>query len=1013
MRIIESLKNELKKINGISQVFNLDLADAYPHRVHRGYGKRTHLYFFDRNDSAWEVETPLTLLDDCYSEEKDEVDCNVFLRNCIQSLITKRGITVGDEVRAVSDQEYKYLSNDLGRCIDATVETVKRAYKPILVINDVSKSGKTIIIKQCWNYWKSNSYGNLWWIDFNDGRNDFSNIISEVIQSDFSKDNYVILDNLECCGYVTATKILQFFIDLVVKIRQRDKNIYLIVVQNSEQKVFFSHDQFGVSEQDVDVINESISRPLAKKKIEELKKEESEKYDPEIEKILLEMDEERVQRSYDDRIAKIINFLLSVMDEQYAQCFYADELKKIKKFLSAATDKEAVKLLYQIILFAKYDVKLVVNNTQKETLEQLLDAIGGIKLYYNGIILYHTKAICSKLYDDLSNDFAAILGDDFFDENNGDILKYYYSVFSNSNIKSVDIAHLLLCLPQTNHNQKNIDKFCDILNAAQSYCDRISAKILDWEEGEKLYDNHFGEILFAAEALSVYAENDWSCLRAWVKLHEHIRKMYFLEGQKRLPELSKSHKNTNGIKRPRDEGTVQDFVHVKEDDTEVKFAERGEKPKYNCLKNQILVHNLLLEQCKNFGVVSDDDIKTMMQNKDWIARDDALRFVLSDMQRAEELEVDVQRFFGTYLLALLFEFEVTAPIGQQDNDRIEQLWEHIKHNIINKDDYAYFYPARVPWVTARMLLALCATANNPVFDGRTRTEINGYRQKLATYLKKCCITFFQDNKRYGVWTAGTGLWNSVFETTIMCVSAIKEADPMSESGADCGVEYIRARTEHAQFESGEIADELWAYLILNKTDIGQRNLIVKNTYEIGRRFIDKLNKFSDAEAKEKETPKHSALRNDKSLGFTHVAKTYIDLINALILAKPKLSDFDVEYKENASSNEEIVAVFQQPTRESLIKQVVKVAMEQLAEKLSSMLQDKSYNGVRVCDNLPERGVIVLDSAEDELRKVCADSFWAEMVARSKDWVIDSSKCGTVKNCILETYREIMNGKIRG
>lgn len=120
-------------------------------------------------------------------------------------------------------------------------------------------------------------------------------------------------------------------------------------------------------------------------------------------------------------------------------------------------------------------------------------------------------------------------------------------------------------------------------------------------------------------------------------------------------------------------------------------------------------------------------------------------------------DIDLDRFHDTWVLGLILCAE--SAYRERSDLELQQLAIAVESV---QDPKGFFYPCRVPWVTARVLtgLALC---------GRT------YQNSLA--VKRACdwlLTPVKDGGQYGggLWESGTGAWNTALEVTSMCVIAL-------------------------------------------------------------------------------------------------------------------------------------------------------------------------------------------------------------------------------------------------
>ena len=290
------------------------------------------------------------------------------------------------------------------------------------------------------------------------------------------------------------------------------------------------------------------------------------------------------------------------------------------------------------------------------------------------------------------------------------------------------------------------------------YCNKLRAEnVQSPPEIWKLDFSNGHDAIILDFMMSLYASQNWDTLKAWIKLHNHVKKTFYIDGQ----EIYICHG------REQDDNTIHDF--------KAEFS----KPPKNCINNQIKLQDEVLCQCSDepYTELPESDVENILSYED---SEGLFGFYLSPIQKEQENKnttdkIDIDKFYRTYILALLFEFEVMAPEEQRDIVRVEKLWNKIKINCSKSDEFncRYFYPARVPWVTARMALAMSAClqkfGNHDIAD-----EIASFSQDVGEYLVKSSIKFVKDGKTYRFWSSGTGLWNSTLETTIICAFALKE-----------------------------------------------------------------------------------------------------------------------------------------------------------------------------------------------------------------------------------------------
>jgi len=119
--------------------------------------------------------------------------------------------------------------------------------------------------------------------------------------------------------------------------------------------------------------------------------------------------------------------------------------------------------------------------------------------------------------------------------------------------------------------------------------------------------------------------------------------------------------------------------------------------------------------------------------------------------------LDVERFHQTWFLGLVLCAEAAAREPGVDLDRLVSLVEASQLK-----ESGAFYPARVPWCTARVLLGLAAC-------GRT-VHNSACVEQAANWLLRPISN--GGPLRDGAWDGGTGIWNSRLETTAMVLLAL-------------------------------------------------------------------------------------------------------------------------------------------------------------------------------------------------------------------------------------------------
>lgn len=168
--------------------------------------------------------------------------------------------------------------------------------------------------------------------------------------------------------------------------------------------------------------------------------------------------------------------------------------------------------------------------------------------------------------------------------------------------------------------------------------------------------------------------------------------------------------------------------------------------------------------CANFSLcegrikIAYDILKTtvdFVKIKERMIEEDKINFS-SEYESGDS--IDLLIIHRNWLYGLLMGLKsVLVDYGYQ------KLIENVEDELImSQDEGGYWYPKRVPWVTARILIGL-AEAGYSIKDECI--------QKGVTYL----ISTVQNSK----WEAHTGGWNNVFETSSLCLEALIKC------GVDC------------------------------------------------------------------------------------------------------------------------------------------------------------------------------------------------------------------------------------
>lgn len=818
MNLIEYLSNRLKNELDKSYFdFSIDTQSYHDNIV------RSYFYFF-KDKPNWRIEIALPVLSDAW--DSDRFDISKFLEKATCELLKKFEIECNtDQFVCLKgwDKDF-YIGEDLAEIFFDIKYTIDSGTHIVSVISDRSKIGKTTFMQYyCKKSKESNPSHKVWWLDFNKGNANILNFLQEIYASNFENESCIILDNLECCGYTIGQKIADFFIQLTLLLHSKNANIKLFIIQDLNRKII-NHDYKHIN-----------------------------------------YFENTIDDAFSDQSS------LNILNND----IYNNIKNNVQDFLNNKEIELSAKIyLIKIIYFSKYGVNIRINSKihNKKYYDDCINNfneieknIDCIKRMYDGEIISFTKEISFRLIQECNDLFCSVLqtSDTIIynrEKNsfNDNVLDCYYHYLDENQLK-ISIVDFYSILQSVNKSNIHISNYHTILKKAEDANTFIVNSVLsDDGKGQDNYFNyHLGAILFAGESLSMYSTKNWNSLRAWIKLHEHIKKTFYTEGQERdLPNIRYG--------REKLENTIYDFKSYEE-----RIQQR------NCIENQIAIHNEVLKQCKSKGVneLAEEDVEIFFNDKDKI-KDEFFNFYVSPLQlQNSELNINIEKFYRTYILALLFEFEVQAPFGQKDIKYIKKLWEKIKNNFINENNnQTYFYPARVPWVTARMALAMSYCAKS-IDDQLLANEIRDNFKNIASYLVKTSIKFIWNGNEYRFWSSGTGFWNSALETTILCAFALKEiAYGEYKTVVNAGIRFINL-FKNSWFNEKMIADGIWAY---QTTEV----FSISNVYDKLREFVPNIKNVDFA--------CNENAKNDKSLGSSHIAKTLIDLVYGFISVKPNL-----------------------------------------------------------------------------------------------------------------------------
>lgn len=179
-----------------------------------------------------------------------------------------------------------------------------------------------------------------------------------------------------------------------------------------------------------------------------------------------------------------------------------------------------------------------------------------------------------------------------------------------------------------------------------------------------------------------------------------------------------------------------------------------------------------------------DKIQERMQEEDENRPDEEIRYPAD--------EINPCRAHRTWVLGLLLGFEAVAL--DKEPERLSKL-KDIAESSINPA--GWFYPARVPWITARVVLGLTEAGESYYTSEAVRRACDWLRQPRpqgGAY-----------DPNIGAWPSGTGSWNTDVMTTAMCVNALMDAGlPPDKPTIESGIQYVRDNREIWTADGNEI-----------------------------------------------------------------------------------------------------------------------------------------------------------------------------------------------------------------
>ncbi len=612
------------------------------------------------------------------------------------------------------------------------IKRIEEIRTPLIFVNGREKIGKTTVVNAYCSQFYSRHGDIAYFLDFNRGHFDFCDFVNEfsALPMDRTKKYAIFLDNLYCCDVETAEKILDFFCDLVEALKKTKISLKVIVAETPETV-------FRKSARDNTILLELPTRL------------------PNGRKVVL---------PYDTDIL-IVQCALAPLNLVKDPIELGEKLfKKVAR--NDRLSPNEIRLFYKILTLSTAGFYIILDNGEKSILLEeggLFSKIYGLTVYKN--VFSQNSCIVSFFKFDTAKFILDYMEYEFSKQLERYDKKEICTQYLLEHYDIGSLIHLLKMKPNVFYSDTINDTFLQDYLYLTEYCiDRkreIVAEINSSPQ-DKILGNHLGRILFALETIVGVKERSWEDQRAIIKIKTLVRNMYFISKEVALP-------NTN-YQYIEKEKTVEDFFTDKDKDS---------------IRAQVELQDILME---NYHFQEDCAI---------MAPEDTEQFAyyLTELQKKHRHINDYGKFFQTYLLALLLEFESTMIDIDPELDRLDLLLDRVfqtaQYSKTPSDDseaddnYCYFYPARVPWVTGRMYLAISAYLRR-----KDHEKANKLKIKMERWLKAVSHQFTLDGEECCIWCAGTGSWNTVLDTTILCMSAMEFREPRIFSAAK---NYISAR----------------------------------------------------------------------------------------------------------------------------------------------------------------------------------------------------------------------------
>lgn len=754
----------------------------------------------------------------------------------LKKLIESYGIRSDGDSVPYEKLKNKFYQDDLPEEISNLVGSLEKITGNLVFVKGEEKQGKSTVLNAFLA--KLTDYV-VYRLDFNFGNTDivdFLYYISSVKNTNKGKI-YILLENLYCCEMDQAEKIVRFFTELADTLVNHSINMH-IAVSELPNKTFLQ------SKKSNTVVIESN---CAAKSV--LGHWTSNFTSPDI-LIASNICEYKDYLSFGKLL---LNILLNIKEksdvDENAAWHRAVLQPPLRNF--GLLDEEETALFYKILIFATYEMDILIDNEYESAVfKRLYKKIDGLKAYRS---LYSRDKYCVSFYKTdtaklilnyLNNVFA---NDSLINEAKDFCKNYLRSNHSLGQLRGFVKTYNNFLINESETTETDIDReftgnYIMLTKRSLEFKDRLVKNILD-SNGDSVMGGHLGRLMFALETIVKAKSDSWDDNRAINKLKNHVRKAYFIDGPS-LPEVNTKYVNI--------EKTKLDFIANGDED---------------CIRNQVELQDVLL---RKYTFSEEEACSSPGETESYA-------YFLTEIQRKEREIDDYERFYRTYILALLFEIEKTLSYVEDNSDRLRLLLNKIYGSVIDDTiEYdnnseiktCYCYPARVPWVTARMCLAITNSDERLNLSTEEAEKLNACKEKMQEWLKSVSHKIKLPSGQCRIWCGGTGGWNSVLDTTILCASAIgystrKEFNLILKEAK----EYVELRKSD-WLTKGNATSGIWAQDVISHVgDFRSINNAIKEMQDI----------LMDDNALENPVDDKA----DKAMGYTSIANNLVSFCNKI------------------------------------------------------------------------------------------------------------------------------------